>query len=128
MIETVLLKISTETFVSLQLPIALALIVHLYTQYREPTSIETLISLITFTFLQLYLFLMIFNQSLLHAIYNSSKSTSIFLVTLSTSILVYRLGFHRLNRFPGPKTLIASKWAMIPVDLKGRVSGSKMRW
>lgn len=125
MIESVLLKISTETFVSLQLPIALALIVHLFSQWREPTSIETLVVLGCLNILQFYVFHIVFNQSVLGAIYNSSRSMSIFLVTISTSIFVYRLGFHRLNHFPGPKTLIASKWTMIPVDLKGNVSGTQ---
>lgn len=47
-------------------------------------------------------------------------SLLIYKSTLFISIGIYRLFLHRVRHFPGPRTLALSKWAAVPMDLKGK--------
>jgi len=115
-------NILTEAFLYFQLPVLLGLLLHLGSQFREPTSLEIIIPLFSLNLLQTLVFHLSLQHGLLTSIFLSARCTSIFLASCWSSILIYRLGFHRLDRFRGPRWLVASKWFLIPTDLRGQVS------
>lgn len=53
------------------------------------------------------------------AIGMSVHFTLILLATLFTSMVIYRIFFHRLSSVPGPLGLKISKWRTVPTDLNG---------
>lgn len=104
------------------LPIFSALTLHLLSQFREPGSREIFWPLVLANIYQSHFIKTHWNETLSNSILLSLRSTGIFVLTIWSSMLIYRLGFHRLNKFKGPLKFIASKWSMVPVDLKGQVS------
>lgn len=57
--------------------------------------------------------------SIWRAIFDTFTFVFLHLTCLFTSIAVYRLFFHRLCRFPGPRKYALSKWSLALVDLHG---------
>lgn len=60
-----------------------------------------------------------YKDSIVQALLNTFSIVSEYLTFLFASIAVYRLFFHRLCQFPGPKKYALSKWSMVFVDLEG---------
>lgn len=100
------------------LPVVLALLLHLGSQFREPTSLQVILPLIALNALQIYSW----DQDLVSSIFLSARSTLFFAITALSSITVHRLGFHPLKKFPDPVKFSLSEWFMVLVYLKGKVS------
>lgn len=109
------------------LPVVLGLLLHLGSQFKEPTSLQVILPLIALNALQAYLCHNSWGQDLVSSLFLSARSTLLFVITALSSIAVYRLGFHPLKKFPGPIKFSLSKWFMVPVDLKGKVSAKEKR-
>jgi len=106
------------------LPILAGLSLHLISQISEPGSRQVFYPLLLYNILQSRFIHNNWNQDVSSSILLSLKSTGIFVITIWSSMMIYRFGFHRLTigGFKGPLRFIISKWFMVPVDLKGQVS------
>lgn len=60
-----------------------------------------------------------YDASASSALFETTIFITIYTIALLSSIGIYRIFFHRLRRFPGPLSLRLSKFAFIPIDIKG---------
>lgn len=110
------------TLILCYLPILLAFALHYLSQFREPGSRQAFHSLLLYNLIQIIFIHKLWDQPLTSSFLLSARSTFILALTVSSSMILYRLKFHRLKSFPGPIKFSLSKWFMVPVDLNGQVS------
>ncbi|KAL8283453.1 hypothetical protein RQP46_005863 [Phenoliferia psychrophenolica] len=82
---------------------------HLLAQYRQPHILFVLIAGLLSTIATPVSLIYLGDYSLASALYSTGVAATSYIATLTSSIIIYRLFFHRLRRFPGPKLASITK-------------------
>ena len=93
---------------------------HLFAQFWEPPILIMLPALILTLVLAPVAFSTLADQSLSEALLSTGLATFYFTAALTASIVTYRLFFHRLRSFPGPRMAAATKFWNMALCVEGR--------
>lgn len=60
------------------------------------------------------------SYTLLHSFTTSLQMFGVFWMVISTSMVIYRLFFHQMCKFPGPLWARISMWFWVPIEMRGQ--------